>query len=76
MKTKTIKRLDYYETKDLLAERDRLKAINAELVAALEDASFLLAKIGKFPGDLPQFMGSIIRSVQDARAVLAKAQAD
>lgn len=35
MKTKTIKRLDYYETKDLLAERDRLKAINAELVAAL-----------------------------------------
>jgi len=61
---------------DLLAERDKLAAINAELVAALEDASFLLAKIGKFPGDLLQFMGSIIRSVQDARAALAKAKGE
>lgn len=61
---------------DLLAERDRLRQVNAELVAALEDASFLLAKIGKFPGDLPQFMGSIIRSVQDARAALAKAKGE
>jgi len=61
---------------DLLAERDRLRQVNAELVAALEDAAFLLAKIGKFPGDLPQFMGSIIRSVQDARAALAKAKGE
>lgn len=61
---------------DLLAERDRLRQINAQLVEALEDASFLLAKIGKFPGDLPQFMGSIIRSVQDARAALAKAKVE
>lgn len=61
---------------DLLAERDRLASINAELVAALEDASFLLAKIGKFPGALPQFMGSIIRSVQDARAALAAAKGE
>lgn len=61
---------------DLLTERDRLAAINADLVAALEDASFLLAKIGKFPGDLPQFMNSIIRSVQDSRAALAKAKVE
>ena len=61
---------------DLLAERDRLLQVNAELVAALEDASFLLAKIGKFPGDLPQFMGSIIRSVQDARAALEKSKGE
>ena len=57
---------------ELLAEVIRLRQINAELLAALEDASFLLAKIGKFPGDLPQFMDSIIRSVQDARASIAK----
>ena len=59
---------------DILAERDRLLQVNAELVTALEDASFLLAKVGKYPGDLPQFMGSIIRSVQDARAAISKAK--
>lgn len=63
----------YHQT---VAERVRLRQINAELVAALEDASFLLAQIGKFPGDLPQFMNSIIRSVQDARAALTAAKGE
>ena len=59
-----------------IAERVRLRQINAQLVAALEDASFLLAQIGKFPGDLHQFMDSIIRSAQDARAALTAAKGE
>ena len=46
-----------------------------ELLAALVDATFLLRKIGKFPGDLPQMMDSITRCVQDCRAVIEKEQA-
>lgn len=64
------------EQAESIAERDRLRQINAQLVAALEDASFLLAQIGKFPGDLHQFMDSIIRSVQDARAALTAAKGE
>ena len=35
-------------------EMQELQIRNVELMAALQDATFLLRKIGKFPGDLPQ----------------------
>ena len=56
-------------------EMQELQIRNVELMAALQDATFLLRKIGKFPGDLPQMMDSITRCVQDCRAVIEKEQA-
>lgn len=48
-----------------------VRAVNshADLVAALEDAEFLMRRAGKIAGPM---QGSFNRSAQDARAVLAK----
>ena len=52
-------------------ERLRLAALNAELLAALQDAEFLMRQAGKHAGPLQD---SFNRSAEDARAAIAKAQ--
>lgn len=68
MKTKTIKRIDYYETKDLLAELDRLRQVNVELLVALKG---VIRHIGPFMGQ-----GRMDSEIAVARAAIAKAKAE
>lgn len=46
---------------------------HAELLAALQDAEFLLRKIGKNPLEAGSMVNSCKRSAEDARAAIAKA---
>lgn len=54
------------------AEIARLRADRAELLFVLEDMEFLARQAGKTPGPLQD---SFNRSAQDARDVIAKAEA-
>jgi hypothetical protein len=51
----------------------RLIAAAPELLAALEDAEFLLRKAGIHPKDAPTMAASFARSAKDAREAIAKA---
>jgi hypothetical protein len=50
-----------------------LREVNAELVAALTDAEFLLRKVGINPKEAEAVAYSLKRSATDARAALARA---
>ena len=52
------------------AERDFMRSRITQLVAALEDAEFLMRQAGKIPGPMQD---SFRRSAEDARAAIAKA---
>jgi hypothetical protein len=69
MKTETQNPFDSH----FLAEIERLTAQNKELLAALEDAEFLLRKAGQFPGPMQD---SFKRSAEDARQAIAKAKGE
>lgn len=68
MKTKTIKRIDYYETKDLLAELDRLRQVNVELLVALKG---VIRHIGPFMGQ-----GRMDSEIAVARAAITAAKGE
>lgn len=53
----------------------RLISAAPELLAALEDAEFLLRKLSACPSDLPHMLESLARSAADARAAIQKARA-
>lgn len=52
----------------------RLIAAAPDLLAALEDAEFLMRKIALHPNDAWAMRDSFTRSAQDARAAIAKAK--
>jgi len=52
----------------------RLIATAPDLLSALEDAEFLLRKVGNNPGEVAAMLDSLKRSAKNARAAIAKAR--
>lgn len=59
---------------DLLSECDRLAAVNAELVAALEEAVDLLNAVADSGGNVGDYGRDCFDAMEAARAALAKAK--
>ena len=57
----------------VICERDRFKAINAQLIEALEDAEFLMRKAAQIAGPMQD---SFKRSAEDASAALKLAKGE
>jgi len=59
---------------DLLAERDRLREVNAELLAALEEAADLLNAVADSGGNVGDYGRDCFDALEAARAAIAKAE--
>lgn len=63
----------YYNSADFGPALNKAQAVSDALLAALEDAEFLLRKIAINPAEAWAIRDSFTRSAQDARAAITKA---
>lgn len=59
--------------RDVIAERDRLRAVNAELLAALQDAVDCVEHWGAYAGEFFQQKHDLAGDVTRLRAAIARA---